>query len=93
MAALLIAEAQYVELWSELILQLEALRSLPGGVADIATMRKCRTDLRQVQPAHKLAFDNLVSLLDDQEEITTVHAEFCAIDDSADELSSVVLES
>ena len=39
-----------------------------------------------------MAFDNLVSLLDDQEEITTVHAEFCAIDDSANELSSAVLE-
>ena len=88
MAALLIAEAQYVELQSELILQLEVLCSLPGGVADIATLRKCRADLRQVQPAHKLAFDNLVALLEDQEEIETVHAEFRAIDDSADELSS-----
>ena len=45
MATLLIAEAKYVKLWSMLILQLEVLHSLPGGVADIATLRKCHADL------------------------------------------------
>ena len=55
-------------------------------------MIKCPADLQQVQPAHKLAFEFLVAHLEDQEEIETVHAEFRTIDNSADELSSRVLE-
>ena len=67
-----------------MIHQLEALHSLRRRGADIAT-------LQQVQPAHKLALEKLVTLLDDQDEIKTAHAELRAIDDSADKLSSQVL--
>ena len=58
MAALRIAEGQYVKMRSKLILHLEALRSLPGGVADIATLQMSRADLRQVKPAHELPLRN-----------------------------------
>ena len=41
-------------------------------------------------PAHKLVLDNLVKLLDHEGEIETAHAEFRAVDNSADKLSREV---
>ena len=92
MAALTIAKDQYVEMWSKLIHHVDALHSLRWGGADIATLRRSRADLRQVQPAHELALEKLVALLDDQDKIETVHAKFCAVGNSADKLSKEVLE-
>ena len=69
-----------------------ALCSLHWGGANIATLWRSRADLRQVQPAHELALEKLVTLLDDQDEIETAHAEFRAINNSTNELSSRVLD-
>ena len=76
MATLRIAEGQYVK--------------MPSGVADIATLQRSRADLQQVQPAHELALEKLVALLDDQDEIETARAVFCIFDNSADKLSKEV---
>ena len=78
MAALRIAKDQYAKMQSKLAQKEDALHSLQWGGADIATLWWSRADLQQVQPAHELAFDRLVELLDDEGEYETGHEEFCA---------------
>ena len=60
MAALRIAKDQYAEIQSKLAHHEDALCSLQWGGANIATLRRSRADLQQVQLAHELAFDRLV---------------------------------
>ena len=87
MAVLRIAKDQYNEVKTKLVCHIDALGSLRWGGADIANLRRSCADLRQVQPAHKLAFEKLVKLLDDEKVNKTACAVFCAFDDSANKLS------
>ena len=82
MAVLRIAKDQYAEMQSKLAHHEDALRSLRWGGADIATLRRSRADLWQVQPDLELAFDKLIGLLDNENES----------DARADKLSSEILD-
>ena len=90
MAALRIAKDQYAEIQSKLAHHKDALHSLRWGGANIATLWRSHADLRQVQPAHELAFNKLVDLLVDEDVYKTAHADFCANGGSADKLSRKV---
>ena len=90
MAALRNAKDQYAKVRSNLADIEDTLHSLRWGGADIPTLRKSQADLQQVQPAHELAFNKLVDLLDDDAEYDAAHTDFCADGSSADKLSQKI---
>ena len=91
MTMLRITKDQNAEMQTKMVHHKNILHYLRCGGADIATLQRSQANLWQVQPAHKLAFKKLITLLDDTDESEAAHAEFHAADDSTDKLSSEIL--